>query len=321
MMLSRVADNLYWLSRYLERAEHTARLVDVTLDMIPDRKAEASKQAWENLFDCLQLELPESGALDAYQLTYLLTFDADHASSIVSNIAAARENARQIREQISSEMWEQINRVYLDVRNTSIDDIWNNQPHLFFRMVKEGAHLFQGISDSTMNHGEGWHFIRVGQYIERAGNVASLLRIQLCEPPDEQLQAVSTEQYLDWVSLLRSCTAFESYCKVYTADLRFNQIVEFLLLNEEFPHSVHFSVKMLRAALDAIADITETRKNSQVYRQIGRLKALLDFAQIDEVVDDDLGAFLDTVLQHCSQIHNTIYQTYVNYRITDKLPA
>lgn len=320
MMLSRVADNLYWMSRYLERAEHTARLVDVNLDLMADRSRETVNQAWEKVYLSLQLEVPDN-IPEAYDITQMLTFDSGNEASIVSHIAAARENARQVREQLSSEMWEQVNRLYLAVKSTNIQNIWEGQPHLFFQMVKEGTHLFQGIGGATMNHGEGWHFIQVGQHIERASNVAALLKAYLSEAPGGDQEPASANQYVNWVGLLRSCTAFEAYCKVYTADPKYNCIAEFLLLNDEFPHSIHFSVRMMRAALDAIAETTDTRKNSQVYRRVGRLKAMLDYDQIDEVIDDDLQGYLDRVQEHCAQIHSAVYQTYINYPITEKLIA
>ena len=258
MMLSRVADNLYWMARYLERAQHTARLVDVNLDLMPDRSVEATQRAWQNVFAGLRLPAPEKSGFKAYDVTRMLTFDTSHEGSIVSHIDVARENARQVRESISSEMWEQINRLYLDVKNTKLDKIWRGQPHEFFQMVKQGAHLFQGITDSTMNQGEGWHFIRLGQFIERAGNVAALLSVQLSQTPQNGQTTMNTDQYLDWVGLLRCCTAFESYCKVYSADPRYDHIAEFLLLNEEFPFSVHFAVNAMRQALNAIVNITDT---------------------------------------------------------------
>lgn len=319
MMLSRVADNLYWMSRYLERAEHTARLVDVNLDLMLDRSAGAAERSWKGVFSSLRVPLPAEAAPDAYQMTHLLTFDAANESSIVSLIAAARENARQVREMISSEMWEQINRLYLDVKGTRLEAIWNAQPHEFFQSVKQGAHLFRGITTSTMNHGEGWHFIQVGQFIERAGNIATLLSVHLCNKPEPGRPANPADQYLDWVCLLRSCTAFEAYCKIYSPEPHQDHVAEFLLLNEGFPHSVHFSVMMMRNALLAVADITDTRRNSQVYRRVGRLKAMLDFDQIEDVISGDMQAYLDNIRRQCAQIHNTIYQTYINYPINEKL--
>lgn len=319
MMLSRVADNLYWMSRYLERAEHTARLLDVTLDLMPDRSVEANNQAWRRLFDSLHLPHPEIPPVNAFQFTQTLAFAATNTGSILYHITAARENARQVREQISSEMWEQINQLYLEIKETTIRQIWR-QPHAFFQRVKQGTHLFQGISDSTMTHGEGWHFIQVGQFMERATNTAVLLNIHLQETPGyRQEEAVSNEQYLDWVSLLRSCTAFEAYCKVYTADTRFDYIAEFLLLRHEFPHSVHYAINKVRDALYAIAEATHTAKNSQVNRRAGRLEAMLDFDQIEDVLSEGLHEYLYRIEEECGRIHDSLYQTYINYPVSEKL--
>ena len=319
MMLSRVADNLYWMSRYLERAEHTARLVDVTLDLMPDRSPEANQQAWQRVLGSLPISEPVTPPLDAYQLTQTLTLNASSQTSILAYISKARENTRQVREQVSSEMWEQINRLYLELKGANLKKIWRDQPHDFFQKIKQGTHLFQGICDSTMNHGEGWHFIQVGQYIERAGNVAALLTMHHQNTLNPEQEVKSSDQYLDWVGLLRYCTAFEAYCKIYTAETRFDRIAEFLLLNDEFPHSVHFSVNRVRAALNAIAEATDIRKNNQVNRRAGRLKAMLDYDQIDEVLSGDLPGYLSTIQQQCAQINAIIYQTYIDYPADEKL--
>lgn len=321
MMLSRVAENLYWMSRYLERAEHTARVVDVTLDLIPDRAPADNHRAWSRVFTSLKVAQPDLSELDANQLAQLLTFDAAQAGSINAHITAARENARQIREHISSEMWEQINSLYLNFKRTTRQKTWSSQPHEFFQNIKQGTHLFQGISDSTMHHGEGWYFIQAGQFIERAGNIAALLSVFLPETPSNTEQATSARQYLDWVSLLRYCTAFEAYCKVYTAETRFDDIAEFLLLTPEFPHSVHFAVNAIRTALHAIAETTGTPKNSLINRRVGRLKAMLDYDEIDEVLNSDFRTYLDNIQQQCAQIHNIIYQTYINYPADQELIA
>jgi len=320
-MLSRVADNLYWMSRYLERVEHTARLIDVNLDLMPDRSHEDILRGWQKMFASLRMAVPKEAPLDAYQIFKALSLDSSNDGSIIANIAAARENARQVREQISSEMWEQINRLYLDVKNSNIEKIWHTQPHEFFQVVKQGAQLFHGICNATMNRGEGWYFIQVGQSIERASSIATLLNVHLEISEQNDQSDNGADRYLEWVGLLRSCTAFEAYCKVYTADLRFKEIAEFLLLNEEFPHSVNFSVTLLRLALDAIADTTGVRKNSQIYRRIGRLKAALDFDQIDEVISGDLHGYLYNIQMECAQIHTLLYQTYINYPVDEKIAS
>lgn len=318
-MLSRVADNLYWMSRYLERTEHTARLLDVTLDLMPDRNAASNQQAWQRIFDSLHAAAPEIPPLNPFQFTQMLAFDPNNAGSILHHITAARENGRQVREQISPEMWEQMNRLYLAIKQTSIRQIWH-QPHSFFQMVKEGTHLFQGISDSTMNHGEGWYFIQVGQFIERAANTATLLNIHLQDGPlNHHGEATSNNQYVNWVGLLRSCTAFEAYCKVYSAETRFDNIAEYLLLREEFPHSVNYAVHKVRDALHAIAEATDSRRNNQVNRRVGRLVAMLDFDQIEDVLTGGLSEYLNRIEAECSRIHDIIIQTYIDYPASEKM--
>src|SRR5947199_9124171 len=162
-MLSRVAESLYWMSRYLERAAHTARVINVHRNSMLDQTGGDESLRWQRRLLSLRTPLP-TGEIDAYSVTRLLTFDEANDSSIVSCIAAARENARQVRERISSEMWEQLNRLFLQVKHASMEESWHAELHLFFASVKEGVHLFQGITDATMNHSEGWHFIRVGRF-------------------------------------------------------------------------------------------------------------------------------------------------------------
>jgi uncharacterized alpha-E superfamily protein len=320
-MLSRVADNLYWMSRYLERAEHTARLVDVNLNLMLDQPHASDDQRWGRLLASLHAPSPVKGTNDPYSITEMLTFDLPNKSSIVACITAARDNARQVREQISSEMWEQLNRLFLQVKRANMAHIWHVQPHEFFRSVKEGAHLFQGITDSTLTHGEGWHFVQVGRFIERAGATAVLLDVHLStllNPPDEASQS---DDYLEWIGLLKSCTAFEAYCKVHTADRRPDRIVEFLLLNAEFPHSIRFAADVMQTALQAIAESVGGRKPERVDRLAGRLRAMLDFGQLDEIMAGGLHRYLEEVQRQCEQIHEALYQAYISYPIESALAS
>lgn len=315
-MLSRVADHLYWMSRYLERAQHTARLLDVALDMIPDRSPAAVARSWETLFASLNVTPPEDLPRKPRHITNFLAFDEENGPSIAHHMTVARENARQVRELISSEMWEQVNRLYLDVQTTDINRIWG-QSSEFLSSVKQGAHLFQGITDSTMNRGEGWHFIQLGQYTERAGNVAALLNAHI----DDHLASTQqgADQYLELLGLLRSCTAFEAYCKVYSAELHFEEVAEFLLLNDTFPFSVNFAASQMRAGLESIADLTHTRRNNLLIRRAGRLKAMLDYEQIDELIAGGLRRHLDTVQSLSAQIHSGVHDNYIAYSVEDKL--
>jgi len=314
-MLSRVADSLYWMSRYLERAEHTARLIDVQLNQMLDQAGGDSNLRWRRLLHSLRTP-PLQGDVDAYSVTQALTFDASSTSSIASCIAAARENARQVREQISSEMWEQLNRLFLQVKDISMEQMWFAEPHKFLNSVKEEIYLFQGITDATMSHSEGWHFIRVGRFLERATATAALL--------DTPFSVFLTEQtvdenepldYLSWIGLLRSCASFEAYCKVYTAVIRPAHIAEFLLLNAEAPRSIRFACAMMQGALQAIAKATNARNSGRVERLIGRLRASLDYYQIEEILSGDMHEYLESIQRQCALIHSGLYQAYIAYPI------
>ncbi|MGB8010724.1 MAG: alpha-E domain-containing protein [Terriglobales bacterium] len=313
-MLSRVADSLYWMSRYLERAEHTARLIDVDFELRLDQSSEAELGRWRRLLEALNAPFPADGKLDATTLTHILTLDRNNSSSIISCVAAARENLRQVREQCSSAMWEQMNRLYLQVNSTASSEAWLLHSYVFFRAVRDGAHLFHGVTDSTMSHGEGWQYIQLGRFVERTDAVARLIGAHLSCLPYLPDQSVENEEYLEWVGLLKSCAAFEAYCKKHTAELRPLRVAEFLLLNPEFPHSVRFSVDKVHAALLAIAELTE-RKAEQPVRLAGRLRATLSFSQIDEVMASGATAFVENVCQQCAQAHNAIHQIYFDYPV------
>ncbi len=332
-MLSRVADSLYWMSRYLERAEHTARLIDVDLQLRLDQSPESGSGRWARLLEAARVPVPARGKIEASELIYVLALDRTNPSSIVSCVAAARENLRQVREQCSTEMWEQLNRLYLQINSTEPSEAWLRHSHSFFRSVQEGAHLFQGVTDSTMSHGEGWYYIQLGRFVERADAVARLIGTHLNRLPQtaggldlrydlagdaaaDQAsdQAVENEDYLEWVGLLKSCAAFEAYCKTYTAELRPLWVAEFLLLNPKFPHAVRFSVDMVYTSLQAIAALTE-RKAEQPVRLAGRLRATLSFSQMDEIVANGAKAYLNSINDQCNQAHAAIHQIYFDYPI------
>src|SRR6266478_1565083 len=167
-MLSRVADNLYWMSRYLERAEHAARLLDVNLNLMLDESAASADRRWRRVLAALGNPPNLAWSGDAYQVAQILTFDPGSRSSITSCITAARENARQVREEISTDQWQRLNHLFHQVTRRKPNETDDVLPSDFLLAVIEGVHLFQGVTDSTMSHGQGWHFIRVGRYIERA---------------------------------------------------------------------------------------------------------------------------------------------------------
>jgi len=316
-MLSRVADSLFWMSRYLERTEHTARVIGVGLTQILDQTPQAIAPRWRRFLSALHVEPPANGLNDPQIITRLLTTDAANPASIIACMTLARENARQVREQISSEMWEQINQLYLSVRATSIEQIWQDEPVEFYQMIKDRLHLIHGITDATMNHGEGWRFIQVGRYLERIW--ATTLLLEVFFRPYFAGNEGSIDA-IDWVALLKCCTAFEAYCKVYTADVQPARVAEFLLLNAESPRSIRFAADQVQSSLGQIGQVAGTRYVARVERLAGRLRAQLDYGQVDEIIGNDLLLFLRQIRQQCSAVHDAIYRAYISYPIDQALP-
>src|SRR5450631_1406549 len=313
-MLSRVADCLYWMSRYLERAEHTLRLLDVNMGLMLDHSSVSVDSRWERVLHALGKPDEVSWDGDLYKLVYTLTLDGNVGASVRSCIVGARENARRVREQISTEQWQRLNRMFHNVtmpRNPA-----NAESYMpdFISSVLDGIHLFQGVTDTTMSHGEGWQFIQVGRYIERASATASLIEVynhdlQMSGPVEEH------SEYLELVGLLRSCTAFEAYCKVYTADLNYERILDFIVLNSEFPHSLRYSIDRLREALEAIYRDSGRHPADDLMRLTGRVQSSLGFMQISEVLAQDAGVYLRTIVRQCREIHDLIYKRYIHYSV------
>jgi uncharacterized alpha-E superfamily protein len=316
-MLSRVADNLYWMSRYLERAEHTASLIDEHLNLVLDSLSITEDQRWTGVIASLGVGTlaPSEGSV-----AHALAFDVETRSSIVNCIEAARENARHVREQTSSAMWEQINRLFHAVRDAGVEDQWESDPHMFLTTVREGAHLFQGITDSTMNHDQGWRFIQLGRFIERAGALAVLLDVHFRAFAADRPQSHELSEHLEWIGLLKSCAAFEGYCKVYTADIRAERVAEFLLLNDVFPHSVRFCVERIHGAVQALPKGSR-QATARLVRITGRLRAALNFSDIDEVISAGLHPSLENVQRQCHEIHAAIREAYIDYPIERAIGA
>jgi len=319
-LLSRVADSLYWMSRYLERAEHTARLVNVNLYLTLDRTPVDAAHHWGRLLASLRMPPPTPNSSNAAVEATGTILDLTNQDSIAACINAARENARQVREQISSEMWVQINRLFLDVRRDAPHPEWRAGAHGFLASVIEGVHLFQGITNATMAHGEGWHFIELGRYIERAAATAALLAVHYRDFEATAVQPIELGEFVEWVGLLRSCCAFEAYCRQYTADLRADRIAEFLMLSAQFPRSIRYSARHIQISLQAISQ-ANGRGAGRAQRLAGRLLASLDYAQVDEIMSDNLIGYLDSIVRQANLIGAAVRQQYVNYPVDQALSA
>ncbi len=322
-MLSRVADSLYWMSRYLERAEHTTRILDVNLNLMLDEGPASAERRWERVLQALGRPKNVTWTGNPYDLTQALTFNSLNKASIVACIVAARENSRHVREQISTEQWHRLNSLYLEVTRPEMQSDMHaealmadrEQPGEFLQKVMEAVHQFQGVSDSTMSHGEGWQFIQVGRYIERATAIATLLEAYHPDVWAVSERLPEANEYLDWMGLLRSATAFEAYCKVYTADVTPDRMLEFLLLNGEFPHSLRFSIDSLQNALEAIQAQSGKLRAEPLRRLAGRLQASLSYSSVEDILRGDVVAHLREIRTQCGLIHEMIYELYVDYSI------
>jgi uncharacterized alpha-E superfamily protein len=318
-MLSRVADSLYWMSRYLERAENTVRQLDVTMSLMLDTGGASAESRWLRLMASLgkQTGMEWSGNLES--MAHTLVFDNLNPASVTFCVNGARENARQVREEISSEQWQRLNRLFHQMHSPHAQAQFSSSINDALSSVVDGIHLFQGVGDSTMIHGQGWQFIRLGRYLERAYATATLLEVyqpELFHTPDREN---SGNQYLELVGLLRCCTAFEAYCQVYTADLSPARILEFLLLNRDFPHAIRYCVDTIRNAIESIQRTGGRRSPEELTAGIGRLHAMLGYTTIAEIQNGDPSAFLHTIREQCMRIHELIYGYYVHYSIQSAL--
>jgi uncharacterized alpha-E superfamily protein len=315
MLLSRVADALYWIGRYLERAEHIARLVDVRLDLGLDRLADSHGWDFARLHAAVRIPLPADPPTSPAALVDALMFDVSNRDSVLACVTAARDNARQVREEISSDMWEQVNALFLRMQQARRDGTWSTRPHYLFRMVIDGVHLFEGVTDATMGHGEGWLYLQSGRFLERAAVTAALVDLHF------DTESVLPANHVEWIGLLRSCAALEAYCRCYTADLRPDRIAEFLLLNLEFPRSVRFAAGRVDSALRIISQMTGRGAGGRAARLAGRLHASLDFGQVDEILGESAHTFFESIGRQAAEIHAAVYHSYVMYPIDSALPA
>ena len=318
-MLSRVADNLYWMSRYLERAENTVRQLDVTMGLMLDTGAESAETHWKRLVAALGKPKGLEWNGDLESMAAMLVFDGLNHASVTFCVNGARENARQVREEISSEQWQRLNRLFHQMHAPQAQAQFQSSINDALSSVVDGIHLFQGVSDTTMIHGQGWQFIRLGRYLERAYATATMLEVYQGDLLHAQDHDDSGYQYLELVGLLRCCTSFEAYCQVYTADLSAGRILEFLLLNSDFPHAIRYCVDTIRDAIESVQHTGGRRAPDELIATIGRLHAMLGFTTIGEILGGDAAGFLHRIREQCMRIHELIYRYYVHYSIQSAL--
>jgi uncharacterized alpha-E superfamily protein len=320
MMLSRTAESLFWIGRYLERVQDLARVVDVTyharLEQVGSRRRSAAD--WEPLLVISgerERFFRSHPNANAAAVSSFLTFDQDNPNSILSCLTLARENARGLRDRISSEMWESLNTFYLWlVERSLLHEVSSSNLHLLYSEIKDRCFLFQGVAQGTMVHDEGWNFLRVGKFLERATMTARVLEVQypLLLAQDTHWGAANLTP---WIWLLRSLSAYEAYCKAFHLGVRPELVAEFLVFDRGFPRSILYSVASAESSLKRISESPPGHHADSAERIIGWLHAGLAYADKRAIVDARLGALLEDVQARCSQVSDELVETYFAYDV------
>jgi len=340
-MLSRVAESVYWMNRQIERAENVARATETTLDLalegtiVPGRLWNALVCTFGDQADFWT----RHGLADQGHVIEFLAFDAENPNSIFRCLQAARENARTVRDMISSPMWEEINKCYLFVRAAAAGRGQLDHPREFFDEVKRASQLIAGVTDATMSHGEAWHFARMGRLVERADKTSRVLDVEhFFHPPAEPGAAttvagdpdavwagrddavlaggdVGASAAVHWPAVLQSASALEMYRKQYGAVTRRN-VAEFLVLDRVFPRAMHFCLIKSEESLLAVTGGTKGSYSNPAEQQLGRLRSELDYAHIDEILGGrgGLHQFIDAFQLRLNRASDAISDTFFALR-------
>lgn len=321
-MLCRVADSLFWMSRYIERAENTVRMLDVTLLTLleTEHSSEDKNYAhWRPLLASLgDQELFETlyEEKTSHNVNEFLTFNRENPSSVFSCVASARENARMIRDQISSEMWEVINRLYLFLKNSNPEVILREMNFSFYQQIKEFSLLYQGITESTFLHRLGYEFIICGRQIERADKTCRILDTKrfMKSMTDLVDDVLDTAQ---WAAILRGCSAYEAYHRIYADEIVGDSVRELLVLGRDFPRSVLFSVNRLQLALHAVSKCPTTHFVNEAERKTGLLISRLQYASSSDLAEDKVKDLLESIESDLQEIAVEISNCYMFSEIVD----
>lgn len=316
-MLSRVAENLFWISRYVERAENLARLLNdafhLQLDAAGLQNDADGKGPLDQVLNVLagndKFEL-EWDANDSDGMLMYLTFDSTRTHSLLTMIGQARENARATQETLSPEAWSQLNQLYLALTRPKAREQFEASPYRFYERVKRSCILFNALIDSTMPRSEAFHFLEVGRYIERVDMISRVLNVWFSAIGEGEQEADQSLRLVYWTGLLRSCSAYEAYLKRYHDRLDAESIVQYLVLDLDFPRSMRFCVGRCLESLKGISGAGEHRFGNEAERSLGRLESNLRYADVHEVFSRGLPAFLSSVQDACGKVGVEMQRAY-----------
>ncbi|ULA65711.1 MAG: Alpha-E domain-containing protein [Nitrospira sp.] len=310
-MLSRVASSIYWLNRYIERAENYARFIEVNLNLSLDLPRGTAEQ-WEPLVATTgdhEVFAQRYGKATKEAVIEFLTADAANPNSIQACLVAARENARSVREIISTDMWEQVNRFHLMVKGAVSNGLTSQNLHSFLSDVKSASHLFLGSTDATMSHGEGWHFARLGRLLERADKTSRILDVKYFMLLPTVAEVGTPFDIIQWAALLKSASALDMYHKHF-GRISPDGVARFLILDSTFPRAIRYCLIKSEDSLHAISGSEHRSYQNHADKRLGRLRAELDFGDVEESLADGLHEFLDHFQTQLNQVGNSIFDTF-----------
>ena len=314
-MLSRTADHLFWMSRYTERAENTARMLDVNYQssLLP-QSAAVAQLGWQGLLSISELSSVYGAKHETIRSREVMEFmvrDEGNPSSIISCLRAARENARAVRGSLTTEVWETANSTWLDVNRMLKSGEFEADPGQFFEWVKFRSHLLRGVTLGTMLQDDAFYFLRLGTFLERADNTARLVDVKFHAVESDFYGAASEKDqeydFYHWSAILRSVSAFEVYRKVYRDVIRPERVAELLILRADMPRSLHASLNEVLANLEMVSGDPE----SETLRRAGKLRADLKFARIDEILATGLHAFLTQFLDRVNELGSYVSREFL----------
>ena len=316
-MLSRVASNLYWMSRFVERAENTARVLDVTWRMsLLVKEAKLQDQEWMAPLNITGTLFPFSGRHDrvnARQVLHFMALDSENPGSIYSCARQARENARGVRGTITSEMWEVLNATWIEMQQMDEGKMMARGVSNFFDWVKERSHLFRGVTFGTMHRDEAYAFARLGTHMERADSTARILDVKYHVLLPSVKDVGGAVDYYQWSAVLRSVSAFEAYRKVYRDVITPLKLAELLMLRDDIPRSLHFC---LRQVCDTLA-IVQNAHSAEATRRAGQILAGLQYGRISEIFANGLHECLTDFLDSMHALSQDIQRAFFSANVVD----
>ncbi len=314
-MLSRTADHLFWMSRYTERAENTARMLNVHHEtaLLP-QSAAVSRHGWMGVLSLSEL-LPayaqRHGEITPQGVMEFMVLDDENPSSIVACLRAARENARAVRGTLTTEVWETLNQTWLEIGRLRRGGAFERDPGEFFEWVKFRSHLSRGVTLGTMLQDESFQFLRLGTFLERADNTARLLDVKFHAVQSDFFGTASEKDqeydFYHWAAILRSVSGFEVYRKVYRDVITPERVAELLMLRQDMPRSLHHCM----AEVENILRVVGADPQGETQRQAGRLRADLHYGRIEEILATGLHAFLTQFLDRVNQLGAQISRDFL----------